>query len=228
MYGPEHEHHRRLDHRLPRGAGRLHRARRCSGRRRRARSRARGRGRASTATLQPRFAGTAWTACDSWYRDAARPDRRQLAGLHARVPGAHADLRPRPSSSCRERLPPSVPVAVVRVKRIVPAAACEPVTVSVPLDAAQRARDAHAAHPLDPRAASSVEPLPVTVPARSPGSRKLREVETPAVSKRDAGERTRTALNVWPALPVVPRGTQVRQRRGDERAGRQRARGHAR
>ena len=41
---------------------------------------------ASDRSLQERFAGTAWLECQSWYRDEERQDRRQLAGLHARVP----------------------------------------------------------------------------------------------------------------------------------------------
>ena len=49
---------------------------------------------ASDRAVQARFAGTAWTRCDSWYRDDERPDRRQLAGLHARVRAASAGARP--------------------------------------------------------------------------------------------------------------------------------------
>ncbi len=49
---------------------------------------------ASDRALQARFAGTAWTRCDSWYRDEQRADRRQLAGLHARVHAADARARP--------------------------------------------------------------------------------------------------------------------------------------
>ncbi len=48
---------------------------------------------ASDRALQARFAGTAWTGCDSWYRDAARADRRELAWLHARVRRADARVR---------------------------------------------------------------------------------------------------------------------------------------
>ena len=70
---PEHQHLRRLDHLLPRGAGPL----RPAG----ARSSRRERGAASTSApsveaasdqpVQARFTGTAWTQCDSWYRNEA-------------------------------------------------------------------------------------------------------------------------------------------------------------
>ena len=63
-----------------------------------------GRGRQRPRRCRPRFAGTAWTRCDSWYRDAGRADRRQLAGLHARLLRAHARARSRrvrvPRASC--------------------------------------------------------------------------------------------------------------------------------
>ncbi len=45
---------------------------------------------ASDREVQSRFAGTAWTRCDSWYRDRDRPDRHQLAGLHGRLRAPHA------------------------------------------------------------------------------------------------------------------------------------------
>ncbi len=76
MYGPEHEHLGRLDHRLPRGAGRRTSARRSStcatAAPRRSRCGPRSR-RPSDREIQARFAGTAWTRCDSWYRDERGP-----------------------------------------------------------------------------------------------------------------------------------------------------------
>ena len=68
---PEHEHLGRVDHRLPRGAGRVHPPGAPA---------RRGRGAAaievrpeveaaSDRETQARFEGTAWTQCDSWYRD---------------------------------------------------------------------------------------------------------------------------------------------------------------
>ena len=84
----QHEHLGRLDHRLPRGAGGLHppgaRSTCATAARRRIDVRPEVEA-ASDRELQARFAGTAWTQCDSWYRDDHGPDRRQLAGLHARV-----------------------------------------------------------------------------------------------------------------------------------------------
>ncbi len=53
--------------------------------------------------VQSRLRDSIWTACDSWYRqDGAGPRGEQLAGLHGRVPQAHARVRP----SEYERSPP--------------------------------------------------------------------------------------------------------------------------
>ena len=86
---------------------------------------------ASDREVQARFDGTAWTRCDSWYRDDERPDRRQLAGLHARVRRADADARPGRVQSVKE-WPPSVPLAPRRPYVTVPGAAFGPMTVTVP------------------------------------------------------------------------------------------------
>ena len=90
-----------------------------------------------------------------------RSHRRQLAGLHARVPGEHAHLRSRRVHRAVNDFPPSVPVAVVRVKRIEPAAACEPVTVSVPLDP-RSVPETRTPRTHSTPCRVSVEPLPVT------------------------------------------------------------------
>jgi cation diffusion facilitator CzcD-associated flavoprotein CzcO len=49
---------------------------------------------ASDREVQAAFAGTAWTQCDSWYRDERGADRRQLARLHDPVRRAFARVRP--------------------------------------------------------------------------------------------------------------------------------------
>ena len=102
----EHEHLGRLDHRLPGGAGRLH----PPG----ARSTSRDRGAAAIdvrpeveAATRPRGAG----ALRGHRVDALRllvprrqrPDRRQLARLHARVRAGRGSSTRRPSPSCRRR-----------------------------------------------------------------------------------------------------------------------------
>ena len=97
----EHEHLGRLDHPLPGGAGRATSARRCSSCATAARRRSTVRPEVEAASdreVQARFAGTAWTRCDSWYRDDERPDRRQLARLHARVRRAHERCSTPPST----------------------------------------------------------------------------------------------------------------------------------
>ena len=68
----QHEHLGRLDHRLSRGAGRLHAPGARSSCARRGAGAIEVRAEveaASDRALQARFAGTAWTRCDSWYRD---------------------------------------------------------------------------------------------------------------------------------------------------------------
>ena len=105
----QHEHLGRLDHRLPRGPGGYIRQaleqirRRASARRSRCGRRWR---RPATGRCRRRFAGTAWTRCDSWYRDQSGPDRRRTgpATCANTSSGRAAWTRPSTASpSCRAR-----------------------------------------------------------------------------------------------------------------------------
>ena len=64
---------------------------------------------ASDRALQARFAGTAWTQCDSWYRDENGRIVDQLAGIHARVPASRPASWTQASSAsrrCKSQPPP--------------------------------------------------------------------------------------------------------------------------
>ncbi len=158
---PEHEHQRRLDPRLPRGPGGLH----PPGARGAASSRSAPEvAAASDRELQARFNGTAWTRCDSWYRDdataASSPTGRATCASTRSARGRFDPVR---VHRARERLARrACRVADVRVKRdrargrlrAASRSACRSSPRSVP-ETSRRA-------PTRRRAASSVEPVPVT------------------------------------------------------------------
>ena len=111
----EHEHLGRLDHLLPRGAGRLHPPGARSSCARAARGAIEVRAEVEAASdreLQARFAGTAWTQCDSWYRDergrivANWPGymREYLRQTARSSTPAEYRFAPLPTASPRERL----------------------------------------------------------------------------------------------------------------------------